>query len=165
MSKVVWRFCFCNMFLQTSLIGYCLTKTDCASVRQLVYYYMSTTFTVTVALHHQAWSGPDTRWWLSPRTGTCFVSTSFLELQVPPSSTGSGGLWTTCILFCHLNICLKKQTGYEIWIFASLIGTTRIWRRRKSRKPEGVFGCPLKQRFHPGYNPAPASSHHPILSP
>lgn len=76
----------------------------CASVRQLVCYYMSTTFTVTVALHHQAWSGPDTRWWLSPRTGTCFVSTSFLELQVHPSSTGSGGLWTTCILFCHLNM-------------------------------------------------------------
>lgn len=26
MSKVVGHFCFCNMFLQTSLIGYCLTK-------------------------------------------------------------------------------------------------------------------------------------------
>lgn len=126
-------------------------------MHQLVYYYMSTTFTVPVALHHQAWSGPDTRWWLSPRTGTCFVSTSLLEVQEPPSSTGSGGLWTTCILFCHLNVCLKTHTGYEIWIFASLIGTTRIWRRRKSRKPEGFFcrwhgdfilGTTLPLHFH-----------------
>lgn len=127
-------------------------------MHQLVYYYMSTTFTVPVALHHQAWSGPDTRWWLSPRTGTCFVSTSLLEVQEPPSSTGSGGLWTTCILFCHLNVCLKTHTGYEIWIFASLIGTTRIWRRRKSRKPEGfsvadwhgdfILGTTLPLHFH-----------------
>lgn len=154
------------MFLQTSLIGYCLTKNRlCVSMHQLVYYYMSTTFTVPVALHHQAWSGPDTRWWLSPRTGTCFVSTSLLEVQEPPSSTGSGGLWTTCILFCHLNVCLKTHTGYEIWIFASLIGTTRIWRRRKSRKPEGFFCRWLTRRLYPGHNPAPAFSRHLILSP
>lgn len=156
--------CFCNMFLQTSLISYCLTKNKlCVSRHQLVYYYMSITSTVAVALHHQAWSGPDTHWWLSPRTGTCFVSTSSLEVRVPPSSTGSGGLWPTSTLFCHLNICLRKQTGYEILIFASLIGTNRIWRSRKSKNPERFLRRRLKRRLHPGRNPALASSHHPHL--
>lgn len=88
-------------------------QTDsCVCVHQLVYYYMSITFTVTVALHHQAWSGPDTHWWLSPRTGTCFVSTSLLEVRVPPSSTGSGGLWPTSILFCHVNL---SEDANRLW--------------------------------------------------
>lgn len=133
MSKVVRRFCFCNMFLQTTLIGYCLTKN-----RLWVYCYINITF--TVALPHQAWSGPDTPWWLSQRTGTCFVSTSLLEVQVPPSSSGSGGLWPTCLLYHHLNARRSKQ-GKKFEYFLLPIDTTRIWRRRKSRtqSPEGLF--------------------------
>lgn len=87
--KVAWR--FCNMCLQTSLICCCFTETSAGLP------LMCVTFIVPVVLHRQAWSGPDTRWWLSQGTGTCFVSTSSWALQEALSSTGSGGLWVIYI--------------------------------------------------------------------
>lgn len=166
MSKVVWHFCFCNMFLQTSLIGYCLTENRLC----LTLYWHN--------LHCHCCPSPPGLIWsryslvIIPKNWNLFCVNFFV------GGAGACQLFRIWRFVANLPVissskCQTKQTGQEIWVFSSSNRYNQDLKEKEKQdtKSWGTVLSPmlhcsgLERRLHTGNNPALAPSHHPILSP